>query len=274
MIRIRNLALGPDLYQDIFDWDIRTWSHALEIWDKEIDGEKHCLEIGANKGGLSLWLALNGHTCLCTDLDNPQERAEAIHNKHQVGHLIDYAALDVLDVSWQVDSLSRAQSRGSRSLLADDGGELDIQPPVPAPTSPQGESFDLIIFKSILGGISRDKQLHRAKEAITNMHALLKPGGTILFAENLRGSFMHRLARKLFVKWGDSWNYLTISELEELFSEFESVEIKATGFATAFGKGKRLSGFFGFWDQWVFNPLFGKGMKYVGYGKGRKRKET
>lgn len=237
MIRIRNLALGPDLYQDIFDWDIRTWSHALEIWDKEIDGEKHCLEIGANKGGLSLWLALNGHTCLCTDLDNPQERAEAIHNKHQVGHLIDYGALDI----------------------------LTLMP------NPPNQVFDVIVFKSILGGISRDKKLHLAKEAITNMYTLLKPGGTILFAENLRGSFMHRLARKFFVKWGYSWNYLTVNELEDLFSDFESVEIKATGFVTAFGKGNRLSGFLGFFDQWLFNPLFGKRMKYVGYGKGRKR---
>ena len=260
MIRIRNFALGPDLYMDIFDWDVPTWSRAIEIWEKEIDGEKHCLEIGANKGGLSLWLALNGHNVLCTDLDNPKERAEPIHSKHQVDHLINYAALDILDLAMLAeqshpDNLSLAQLGRSRAVKTADLS-LDL--------------YDLIIFKSILGGISRDNNLSLAKEAVDNMHALLKPGGTLLFAENLRGSVFHRLARKLFVKWGSSWNYLTVSELEELFSNFNYVEIKTTGFATAFAKGKKLNGLMSFFDNWIFNRVFGRRMKYVGYGKGKK----
>lgn len=261
MLRAKKLPLGPDLHQDIFDWDVRTWSRALEIWENHVEGEKRCLEVGANKGGLSLWLALNGHAVLCTDLDSPENRAKATHSKHQVGHLIHYASLDILNPGSspcgaegeQGDQLEHGEaerpllsvSKGSRSLHAD--------------------SYDLIIFKSILGGISRDNNLPLAKEAIDNMQAMLRPGGTILFAENLRGSAFHRLARRLFVKWGDSWNYLTVSELEELFSDFEHVEIKATGFATAFSKGK-LNGLLALLDHWIFNRIFGKKVKYVGYG--------
>ena len=250
---------------DIFDWDVLTWSRAIEIWEKEIDGEKKCLEIGANKGGLSLWLALNGHNVLCTDIDNPKERAAPIHSKHQVGHLINYAALDILDSASQVEQ-SPDDSGHPNNLSRK---QLD-RSPIAKTSDPSIEIYDFIIFKSVLGGISRDNNFSLAKEAIDNMHALLKPGGTLLFAENLRGSVLHRLARKLFVKWGSSWNYLTFSELEELFSNFDYVEIKTTGFATAFAKGKKLNGLMNFFDNWIFNRVFGRRMKYVGYGKGKK----
>ena len=134
---------------DIFDWDVRTWSRAIDIWEKEIDGEKHCLEIGANRGGLSLWLALNGHNVLCTDIDNPKERAAPIHSKHQVDHLINYAALDILDLALQVEQ-SPADSGHPNNLSRTQLGRSRIARPADSSL----ELYDLIIFKSVLGAAS------------------------------------------------------------------------------------------------------------------------
>ncbi|NNE56103.1 MAG: methyltransferase domain-containing protein [Flavobacteriales bacterium] len=221
--------------QDIFDWDVQTWGNSLKIWSPAVENkhEMKCLEVGANKGGLSLWLAMHGHQVVCTDLEDPSERARPIHEEYQVGHLIEYRSLDILNP-----------------------GDIG--------------SFDVVIFKSILGGIGREGQEHLKEETIRSIFGLLKPGGYLLFAENQEGSFFHRLARRWLVKWGRSWSYLKPGEIQGLLHDFDSIEIQHTGFLSAFARGKLLRWVFGLKDKVFFNPLLPDRMKYVVFGSAQK----
>lgn len=82
---------------DIITWDIYNWSECLNYWPKYINGKSlQCLELGAKSGGLSLWLSMNGHKVICSDLINPQNNAEKVHSKYfdKVNNPISYTAID------------------------------------------------------------------------------------------------------------------------------------------------------------------------------------
>ena len=69
----------------------------------------------------------------------------------------------------------------------------------------QTEAFDLVIFKSVLGAL-RTKQ--RQEQALGEIYRVLRPGGVLLFAENLVGSSLHARLRSRFVPWEGGWRYL------------------------------------------------------------------
>jgi 2-polyprenyl-3-methyl-5-hydroxy-6-metoxy-1,4-benzoquinol methylase len=156
--------------------------------------------VGSNHGGLSLWLAQKGHQVICSDLDNPKSKAIKSHEKY-----------DNLNISYQAVNA------------------LDI---------PYENEFDIIVFKSILGGVSRGGNQKNKKAALEQIYKALKPGGKLLFAENLTASKMHQFLRKHFIKWGADWNYLHIDEMEGLFSDFKKINYKTVGFFGAFGRSE------------------------------------
>ena len=51
-----------EMIRDILQWDVKSWSKALHYWDNRVnwDTVENALELGAKKGGLSLWLAQKG----------------------------------------------------------------------------------------------------------------------------------------------------------------------------------------------------------------------
>jgi hypothetical protein len=71
------------------------------------------------------------------------------------------------------------------------------------------------------------------------MHAALRPGGVLLFAENLVASPIHRHLRRRFVAWGDRWRYVTIEEMNAFLGPFSTVRERTFGFAGAFGRTER-----------------------------------
>ena len=167
---------------DIIDWDIANWSKAINYWEGVVNLKNknyNCLELGGRKGGLSLWLALNGNNVICSDLENPKEIAFDIHQKYDCKNLIQYQAIDATTIEYE-------------------------------------NHFDIVAFKSLLGGVSRDNKNEMKEKVAGEIHKALKQNGVLLFAENIESSILHQVLRKKFVKWGNEWNYLKVEEIEDL----------------------------------------------------------
>jgi SAM-dependent methyltransferase len=150
------------LVDDIIGWDIDNWSKFLLFCECFLDPDpagKQALEVGARGGGLSLYLALKGYEVACSDLEIPGFPAWALHRRHGAAGKITYQAVNIL------------------------------APPFPP------ASFDLIIFKSVLHALP---QAGLQAQALRELYRLLRPGGLLLFAENLRASPLHRVLRRLF----------------------------------------------------------------------------
>jgi len=62
---------------------------------------------------------------------------------------------------------------------------------------------------------------------------VLKPGGWLLFAENLKGSMLHRLLRKTFVRWANYWRYLVYRKDLDLFRDFIWQAGRSTAYFTS-----------------------------------------
>mgnify|MGYP002685623113 CR=1 FL=1 len=73
------------MLRDIFEWDTENWSKALPFWESipalNTSARLECLELGSNRGGLSLWLASKGYKVLCTDYENPELKLEKLYYK-------------------------------------------------------------------------------------------------------------------------------------------------------------------------------------------------
>jgi len=223
--------------KDIIEWDVHNWSQALDFWTRYIDldsGKKECLELGGRQGGLSLWLAMHGHTVICSDLDSPEKHALKLHSKYACSHLIEYEAIDATKIPYE-------------------------------------NKFDLVVFKSILGGISRGGNHTLKQETIDNIYKSLKPSGKLLFAENLEASSVHKFLRKKFIRWGDDWNYLKYSEMTDLFHSFESVKFQTVGFFGAFGRTEIQRNLFGKVDS-LLKPLLPAQKRYIVFGIAEKGK--
>jgi hypothetical protein len=215
-------ATPRDLLSDIFGWDVITWSSSLEHWQRHatVDFTRStALEIGAGQsGGVSLWLALQGCEVVCSTLGGVPERVRALHCRYGVAHRVRYASLDVLDLS-------------------------------------ERNTYDVIAFKSVLGGIGANDRADLQARAIARLHAALKPGGNLLFAENLAATRVHALLRMRFGAGKDGWRYLTVREMARMLRPFAAVRYNTAGFFGAWGSSERqlqMSGALdGFLCRWV-----------------------
>lgn len=223
----------PTLHEFI-DWDIVNWSKAIPFWEKHASlnqKQLKCLELGSNLGGLSLWLAQKGHQVICSDLENPEKKVKSTHEKYS-DFPISYQAINALEISYK-------------------------------------NEFDIIIFKSILGGVSRGGNQKNKKATLREIHKALKPGGKLLFAENLTASKMHQFFRKHFIKWGADWNYLRMDEVDWLFSDFNKLNYKTVGFVGAFGRSEGQRYLLGKIDS-VIESTLGNKFKYILIGVAEK----
>jgi SAM-dependent methyltransferase len=234
---MKKLEIPPPYYdyvvRDIIQWDIKSWETALNYWQGNIDWNTiyNCLALGERNGGLSLWLALKGKRVLCSDLSNAEEQALTLHERYNVTDMVKYEDIDATNIPYE-------------------------------------NQFDVIIFKSVLGGIGRNDNMRLQQKTITEIHKALKPGGKLLFAENLIASPLHRFFRRHFVKWGRSWRYVSISELEQFFSvsSFKNYRINSTGVLAAFGRTEWQRNILGLIDRISMNHIFPKHWKYIAYG--------
>lgn len=213
----------------IFKWDVPNWSRALTYWQNNTRFQTlknlSVLEVGAYDGGLSLAFALSGAQVDCTDVDQPTEKAKSLHKRFGVSGNIRYYQQNALDVF---------QAK-----------------------------YDIIVFKSVLGGIAANGQLQRAKQAVEHMQSALNDGGEIWFAENAKGSFLHAMSRSLFRKWGKAWNYLTLPEIRTFFGD--GLSISTAGFLGAFGRTENQKTFLGKIDLRI-ERLIPLRQRYIAFG--------
>lgn len=230
------LKYNREHIHDIIGWDTATWSKALCAWDEVIPDLANALaalELGAGRGGLSIYLALHGCRVVCSDVESPELLAKPIHQQHRFGEQISYRAVDATSIPY-ADS-----------------------------------SFDVVAFKSLLGGIGGHRGQEFIGQSVSEIHRILRPGGFLLFAENLVGSSIHMYMRRRFVKWGQSWHYLSHDEIEILLRPFSRRRVETAGFLSAFGRSELQRSFLYMVDK-LINPVIPDSQHYLVYGWAQK----
>ena len=230
-----NIKLNIELTRTIIQWDVKSWSKALVYWDAGIEWKNvhSALELGGREGGLSLWLALKGKKTICSDLKDVKKTAEKLHKKHKVSSLIKYQDIDATNIPYE-------------------------------------NYFDVIVFKSIIGGIGKNNNHEIQQKVFREVYKALKPGGKLLFAENLTASYLHRILRKKYVKWGSSWRYVSLDEMKEFLCHFSSFDIKTTGVLGAFGRNEVQRNYLSTIDHFLLNKVSPENWKYICYGIAQK----
>ena len=223
--------MTDNLLAEIIQWDVRTWSKALHYWDAQVDWNniENALELGGRQGGLSLWIALKGKKITCSDLSNISKTAAQLHSKHNCTSLITYQDIDATNIPYE-------------------------------------NHFDLIVYKSILGGLGKSTNFEKQQRAINEIYKSLKPGGKMLFAENISASQLHHFLRKRFTDWADYWQYFSLNDFKDFTKEFNSVHIRTNGFLATFGRNEKQRKLLSNFDDYFFNRLCPDNWKYMAYG--------
>lgn len=226
---------SASLLHDVVEWDVVNWSRALDFWKAHLSlpTSSTCLEVGARRGGLSLWLALQGYNVVCSDLDDNRDLAAPLHRAYGVSDRITYEAMDATAIPYE-------------------------------------EHFDAVAFKSVLGGVAWDGDVSRQAAAVRAMHRALKPGGLLLFAENLCGSPLHEAARRRFIRWNSIWRYVSIREMLDYLEPFSNVEYRTTGVTGLFGRTPAISRLLGRADGTFFDRVVPPHWRYIMFGVARK----
>jgi SAM-dependent methyltransferase len=236
------VPLSPSaIITDSVGWDIASWSRCLPYWEAHTRLEttaKTALEVGADaqNGGMSLWLASKGLSVVCSGLEEPSATMRQLHAKHAVADRIRYEQIDVLEM-------------------------------------PYRESFDLVVFKSLLGffGMMPGSTSDLQRAAVAGMHRALKPGGELWFAENAYGTWLHALLRHRFGWVADEgWHYMRQPELTALMSVFAELECTTLGLLAALGRTQRQRRVLSALDRVVCEPLSPAGWRYIVTGVARK----
>ncbi|MCT8342242.1 MULTISPECIES: class I SAM-dependent methyltransferase [Photorhabdus] len=227
---------SKEFLQDVIEWDIYNWSHALKYWQDNSSLElksANTLEIGSENGGLSLWAALNGANVLCTDLNGPTPKTLEKHKRYNIEDNIQYKKLSALDIKYK-------------------------------------NHFDIVMFKSVLGSIGYNSNKTAQKEAINQIFHSLKEGGEFWFAENLVASPLHKFFRRNYIKWGNAWGYVTVNEMTDYLSAFSNVNYTTLGFLATFGRSESQRRFLGVLDNKVLNKIVPKHWHYIIIGVAKK----
>lgn len=230
------MSSNDTLLANVIEWDVHNWGTALTYWTRHSRrGFAGCraLEVGGRNGGLSLWLALQGAEVVCSDLRGFQESALRLHREYGVADRISYVKLD-------------------------------------ATSMPYRDCFDVIAFKSVLGGIGSRERPDRQVVAVREMHQALRQDGELLFAENLVASPVHAYFRRRKRKWGQTWRYLTVSEMLGFLAPFAEVEYRTLGFAGAFGRTESQRRLLGSLDRAFMDSVVPPAWRYIIQGVARK----
>jgi SAM-dependent methyltransferase len=230
------MIYNRELIKDVVEWDVVNWSKALQYWDRSIDLDlPNCiaLELGSRRGGLSLWIAMKGARIICSDLASPESKACNLHKKYNVDHRIQYQSINATDIPYE-------------------------------------NHFDIVLFKSVLGDVGREGHNEMQTRAMEQIYRALKPGGKLLFAENLAGTCVHQFLRRSYVKWGTCWRYITVDETKQLCGNFKSFKFITRGFLGAFGMNEIQRKILGQIDGLFLDYILPDRMKYILIGVAEK----
>ncbi len=208
------MELSKEAVADIIEWDVVNWSKCLDFFTGSgivLEGKK-ALAIGERHGGLSLWLALNGAEVISTDLNGVSEEAKKKHLAYKVEKMISYSEQNILELGYPENT------------------------------------FDIVMFKSVIGALGK-KELQQ--QAISGIRRVLKPGGVLLFAENLVSSPLHGWLRKKFIKWAGYWRYVTHGDVAEFCSEYSQCRTSSAGFLGALGRSESQRKLLGLADNFL-----------------------
>jgi len=228
--------MRSQFFKDVIRWDVVNWSQALRFWEQYYPDKSDnilALELGANEGGISLWLAKKGAQVLCSDITESRNQAIGLHQKYDIVSNISYEDIDATSI-------------------------------------PYSNHFDIVCFKSILGGIGRNNNIETQRRTILEIHKSLKPGGTLFFAENLIASPIHRFFRKKFISWGSSWRYVSIIEMLNFLKQFTEVKFITVGFFAAFGRSEKQREMLGLLDSYISNRIIPRSWRYIIVGIAKK----
>lgn len=153
--------INSDIINDIIEWDRVNWRRALEFIDRyvsSIDISKCDVLCVGERRGMSLYFKLKGaRSVICSDIGDSLNDARVFHQKY--GVTIDgYEEIDVTNDFCE-------------------------------------NEYDIICFKSVLGSIGKNGK-ESIEVALENIYKALRPGGALLFMENLEASKLHSFARK------------------------------------------------------------------------------
>jgi ubiquinone/menaquinone biosynthesis C-methylase UbiE len=101
-------------------------------------------------------------------------------------------------------------------------------------------------------------------KSLKEIHRVVKDGGAFLFAENSTASFLHRLMRKLFVKWA-KWRYVSDKEFASWKMNYSSTVSQKRGFIALLGRTEGQRKFLGHLDSF-FSKVVPKSWRYIYFG--------
>ncbi|MEQ8323372.1 MAG: class I SAM-dependent methyltransferase [Vicingaceae bacterium] len=230
----KDLINDQDFLREAIGWDVINWTPAISHWTSALgDNPKgKCLELGCGPGGISLYLSVLGLEVTCSDLELPGQEVRELHAKYGVEHTIRYEAINALDIPYE-------------------------------------NHFDYVVFKSVLGGVSRNGNDHHRHLVLSQIKKCLKDGGILLFAENSSGSALHQFFRKHFIKWGNDWNYISLAEMKKELSIFELLYMNVNGFLGTFGRNENQRRNLAWADKLFFDPITPRSWKYILYGSAK-----
>lgn len=217
--------------KNIIGWDVDAWSIILKHWKNYIAQHVNWtlgLELGANRGGLTAFFLSNTNVrFVCSDFPNKPELAIDLHSKLGVCDRVFYEAVDAAQIQFP------------------------------------DNYYDLVCFKSILGVVGSNGDNSRQEKAIDEIMRVLKPCGVLFFAENLKASILHELARRYFIPWGRAWNYPSLKELRKLTNKYDVIDIKVYGFFSAFVRKEGLIKRFLVGLDKVLVPIIPPSQRYI-----------
>ena len=102
---------------------------------------------------------------------------------------------------------------------------------------PYENSYDFIIFKSLLGGIGRNDNMEKQLTVMKQIKKSLKTGGQCLFIENMKGTILHQIYRNRYGTGKNDWNYPSFKEFYKMSNIFKDVKFNTYGF---FGSTRKM----------------------------------
>jgi len=224
--------MNTNIIKDIIGWDHINWGESLKFFDSNIDYNNinKVLELGAGEqsGGYSLFFAKKRMNVVCSTYEKISEKLIHRHNKYNFKKYISYEIIDAKNISYN-------------------------------------EEFDIICFKSMLGGICKNDNIKYSEQVFNQIYKALKPNGYLVFSENISSTIIHKILRPKFVS--KSWYYFSTNELVKLIEErFVNVNYTTTGFLGCFGRSEIQKNIIGYVDKYFFMNFIPKKWNYIFFG--------